>query len=543
MRKLLASAALLTAALFAPAAPAADPVGPAVEIRIRSVNDLLEYGEYLGDLAGQGEQVKQGVAFARAITNAKTGLEGIDPNRPIGGYALVTPDVVNSPLVLVLPVADEEMFGNLLKKRLSLDVQGPTDGVYEIAIPNFPLKVFGRFAHKSAYLTVRDAKNLDPKTLVPPGTLFADKDPAVASVKLHVDRIPADVRKTVFGEMEMAAAQLKTRKFEGETDALTKLKPVGLDAAVDALHAFFHEAQTVSARVLVDPKTDDLTAELSLTAKSGSALAKLIRTVGNKPGTAGKLPAASNPLASFHTRLALPESVRDKLKPGVDALLDELVEKSDPNGRDFVKMILDALAPTVLAGELELGVQATGPDAKGTLGIAACLKMKEAKAVEKLLLKFAPFVPEDEAKFDLLEDKVNGVSLHRITLTNEEQTKKFGTDTVWVGVGDGLLVVTLEAKDGKVIKGIVASDARKVPMVGGEVAISRLLPLLNADKNLTPDQMKKLLASTVGKDSAGKDTVKLTLDGGDALTLRLSMKGEAVKFLVGIDKANKANPE
>lgn len=536
MRKLLASVALLATALFA---PAADPVGPAVEIRIRSVNDLLEYGEYLGEIAGQGEQAKQGVAFARAITNAKTGLEGIDPNRPIAGYALVTADVVNSPIVLVLPVADEEMFGNLLKKRLSLDVKGPEDGVYEIVLPNFPVKVFGRFANKSAYFTIRDPKNLDPKTLVAPSTLFADKDPAVVSVKLHIDRIPADVRKTVFGEMEMAAAQLKTRKFEGETEASIKLKPVGLDAAVDALHAFFHDGQTLSARVLVDPKTDDLAAELSLTAKSGTTLAKLIQNVGNKPGTAGKLPAMSNPLASFHTRLALPESVRDKLKPGVDALLDELVEKSDANGRDFVKQILDALAPTLLAGELEVGVTASGPDEKGTLGFAAIMKMKEAKALEKLLLKFAPFIPEDEAKLDLLEDKVNGVSLHRVTLMYEEQTKKFGTDTVWLGISDSLLVVTLEKKDGKVIKGIVNADTRKVPLVGGEIAISRLIPLLDGDKNLTPDQLKNLLASTVGKDAAGKDTVKLTLDGGDALTLRLSMKGQAVKFLVGIDKANK----
>ena len=163
--------------------------------------------------------------------------------------------------------------------------------------------------------------------------------------------------------------------------------------------------------------------------------------------------------------------------------------------------------------------------------------MKEAKAVEKLLLKLAPFIPEDEAKFDLLEDKVNGVSLHRVTLMNEEQTKKFGTDTVWLGVSDSLLVVTLEAKDGKVIKGIVNADGRKVPMVGGEVAVSRLIPLV--EKNLSPDRAKKLLADTFGTDAAGKDTFTLSLDGGDALTLRLSAKGKAVKYLVGVDKAKK----
>ncbi len=539
MRKLLAAVALVATALFAgpSLATAAEPTGPAIEIRLRSVNDLLDHAEYLADLAGQAENAKQGVGFIRAISNAKTGIEGVDPTRPIAGYAIVTADVINSPVVLVLPIADEELFRGLLKSKLSLDVKDPVDGVYEVKVPNFPQKVFFRFANKSAYITVRDAKNLDPKTLVAPETLFAEKDDALASVRLHMDRIPADVRKTVFGEIEMAAGQLKTRKLDGETPAIGKLKPVLLDAAIDAIHAIFHEGQSLTFRLVVDPKSDELTAELSFAGKPGSNLAKTLQNVGNKPGVAGKLPAGSNPLAAFGLRLALTENLRDKLKPGIDALMDELLEKADPNGKEFAKMILEAVAPTLLAGELDFGIAATGPDDKGTYGLAAGLKMKDGKALEKLLIKFAPFVPEDQAKLDLLEDKINGVNLHRITLMDEEQTKKLGTDTVWIGFSESLLLVTLEKKDGKIIKGIVGGDARKVPLVGGEVAISRLLPLI--EKSVPPEKLQKLVANTVGKETAGKDTWKLTLDGGEALTLRLTAKGKTAKLLVGLDRVKK----
>lgn len=534
MRKLI-GAAVLAAALTGPAA-AADPTGPAVEIRVRSVNDLLEYAEFVGDIAGQADTVKQGVQFAKAITNAKTGLEGIDPTRPVGGYVIVTPDVVSSPIVIVIPVADEDAFRGLLKNKLSIPLKDPVDGVTEFALPNFPPKVFVRFANKSAYFTVRDAAGLAPKTLIPPAVLFADKDPAVASVKLHFDRIPTDVRKTVFGQFEMALGQVKAKKLDGETDATGKLKAVALDAVADAAHAVFTDGQTLAVRLLADPKTDDLTAEVSLTGKSGSELAKVLKNVSGKPGMAGRLPAAANPLVAVGTRLAVSEAVRDKLKPGVDGFLDELLEKSDPNGKDFTKMIFDAVAPTILAGELDFGVVATGPDAKGAFGFAAAMKMKDAKPLDKLLLKFAPFIPEDQVKLDLLEDKVNGVSLHRITLMDEDQVKKFGSDTVWLGVGDTLLAASLE-KDGKIIKAIAAGDGKKSPLVGAEVALGRLFPLIQ--KDVPADKMKALVADTFGKDPAGKDTVRLTVDGGDALTVRLTAKGKAVKYVVGLGKLKK----
>ena len=109
---------------YSPLLGAADPAlaqkdaGPALEVRVRSVNDLLDKAEYLGDIANQAETAKQAAAFVRGLTDEKKGIEGVDPARPFGLYGSLTPDVVDSPVVLMIPVADEKAVLDLLTARL-----------------------------------------------------------------------------------------------------------------------------------------------------------------------------------------------------------------------------------------------------------------------------------------------------------------------------------------------------------------------------------------------------------------------------------------
>ena len=85
MRKLpwLAAASLLAVPIPALAQKEA---GPALEVRVRSVNDLAGKFEYLGDVVNQGEQAKQLAGLVRNLADDKKGIEGIDPARPIGLY-------------------------------------------------------------------------------------------------------------------------------------------------------------------------------------------------------------------------------------------------------------------------------------------------------------------------------------------------------------------------------------------------------------------------------------------------------------------------
>ena len=59
---------LFASALAAgPVLSQAKPV-PAVEIRVKSVNDLLDRIEYVGGLVGKEDEIKQGTGFVRAIS-------------------------------------------------------------------------------------------------------------------------------------------------------------------------------------------------------------------------------------------------------------------------------------------------------------------------------------------------------------------------------------------------------------------------------------------------------------------------------------------
>ena len=87
MKRTLWSLALV--AISVVSVRAADPIVPAVEVRLKSINEILGYGGYVGELVGQQEQFEQGTNLAKAFTNAK-GLFGFDPKRPLGLYAGAT---------------------------------------------------------------------------------------------------------------------------------------------------------------------------------------------------------------------------------------------------------------------------------------------------------------------------------------------------------------------------------------------------------------------------------------------------------------------
>src|SRR5437763_9126042 len=89
--RLAALAAVLLTAPVASAAPdkkdSADK-GPAVLVRVQSINDLIKTGEYIRTLLPEdmAEFVKQGLDTFKAFIDDKKGFEGIDVKHPIGLY-------------------------------------------------------------------------------------------------------------------------------------------------------------------------------------------------------------------------------------------------------------------------------------------------------------------------------------------------------------------------------------------------------------------------------------------------------------------------
>jgi hypothetical protein len=518
-------------------AAAQKDVGPALEVRVRSVDDLIGKAEYLGEIVNQPEAAKQAAAFVRGLTDEKKGIEGVDPARPFGLYGSVTSNVIDSPVVLMVPIADERAFLDLLTSKLSLDPKKGDDGAYQVKVPNVPVPVFFRFANKTAYVTLQSAKGIEAGKLIDPKDFFAGTDDAIASVRVHLDRVPDDVKKTVIGQFELKVADVKEQKQEDESPAQRKLRLWALDRLTGAVQSVLTDGNEMAVRLLIDPKGDDLTAELTFTTKSGSELAKFLRGLGGQSAKAATLAGAKSPVAAVGLRLSLPEQVRKDLAPVIDALIAEAIDKAKEFDRQAAKMALDAAAPTLKSGELDAGLVVT--EDGGKLGLVAALGVVQGGGIEKTVKQFAPFAPEDKAKFEFDVRKAGGLSLHKVVAPNPDLKATFGTETVWLGTSDTLLAVSIEPK-GKALEAAasrLAEGSTARGPVSAEVSVARVLAAV--EKQLPAEKVKELTGEVFPGGATGKDTATLTVDGGDALKVRITLKGKAVKLAVLEDQEKK----
>jgi hypothetical protein len=539
MRKIVwLSAALAAVLIAADRASAQKDAGPALEVRIRSVNDLLDKAEYLGDIVNQAETAKQGAAFVRGLADANKGIEGVDPSRPFGLYGSLTPNVVDSPVVLMIPVADEKAVLDLLTTRLSLDPKKADDGSYEVKVPNVPVPVFFRFAHKTLYVTAQSAKGIEPAQLIEPKNYFAGMDDSIVSVRVHLDRIPADVKKTVLGQFELQVNDAKERAEPNETPAQKKLRLWALDRLTPSLQSVLDGGKDLSVRLLIDPKSDDLTAEVTFSAANGSELAKTFRGLSGQSAKAAALAGAKSPVAAAGVRFSLPESARKDLAPVIDALIAEGLEQAKGSEKQAAKIAFDAAAPTLKSGELDAGVVVTADD--GKLGLVAALAVVKGAEIEKTIKQFAPFAPEDKAKFEFDVKKANGLTLHKAAVPSPELKAAFGTETVWLGTSDSLLALSIES-DGQALEAVAAPRLAEGATVRGplavEVSVARVLAAV--EKQLPAEKLKQLTGEVFPDGVAGKDAATLSVEGGDALKVRFNLKGKAVKFAVLVDQEKK----
>ena len=533
MRKLLWLAIL--ALVAGPVAPA-PAVDPTVTVRVRSLDDLIDKFEYLGGIVGQGEAAKQAGVFARGLADPKTGIEGIDPTRPIGLYGVLTDDVFDSYAVLVAPIADEKLFLDLLTGKLSIDPKKGEDGVYEVDVPNVPQPVFFRFANKSVYITFRSAKPLDAKTLVAPADLFIGKEDAIAAARVYLDRIPKGVRGTVIGQFELQIAQQKEKKDPGATPAQQKLKGWALDSVTDALASVLSDGKELAVRLLVEPTTDDLTTELTLSGKTGTPLTTSFRAASSEEGRAASIGAKSS-LFSGGVKLTVPERLRQPLNGIIDELLEEAVSKANESEQPLLKTLVAAVSPTLKSGVVELGLGIAGPNKGRSASVVSAVRLSEGLKIEQFLKTIGAILPADKGKLTFDIEKTNGLTLHKFTGTDEKFEKQFGTDTVWLAINDSLLLVSVESS-GDIIRAAAKQKATVVPVFTANLSLARMFRV--TEEGLTPEAIAGLIDDVFKGASDDKDTLRVTISGGEKLTVRMTLKGKALQLSIAVDQAKKA---
>ena len=515
--------------LVVAAAATAEPIKPAVEVRIKPVAELAPLLEYGGELFGQADAGKQFAGILKTFADNKEGYEGLDLTRPIGAYVGVADNVEDSPVVLLLPVLNEDAVLAALKDKIGIEPKKEKGDFYSVDVPNVPGPIFFRFAERYAYLTLRSEKGIDPAKLIAPKDFFSGKPDGLLSASVYLDRWPADVKKSIYGQLEL---QLKENNSKLAASPAQKLANDFLaDLSVDAAKTVLTDGDKLTVSIDIDPKADDWKLSVGLTPKAGTTLEKTLAGFADRDSAAAGVGLAKNAVMSAAVNFVFPPETKEKLGKLADALVKQATENAKDADQAGIKLVTDALIPTLKSGDVQLGFAI--PDAGGKPGLAVAVRTAKGTEIEKVAKLLGVLIPAKQGQFEGDVDSVGERKVHKITLGSETKAP-FASNTLWVLTSDDLLAVTADAKsDG--LKA-VPTAAKKVPMLAAEVSFTRVMPLADS---ANADKAAKVAKDVFDGKADGRDTLKVTATGGKKFDLTVSMKGKAIAFLMALDKAKK----
>jgi hypothetical protein len=525
-RWLLCLPLLALFALPAPAPAQAKAENPTLVIRVRSLETLFSSGQLLLEAVGKGDVLKQIDDLIRSKVGPK-GLASVDAKRPLGAYARIGKDITDLQAVLLIPVADEKGFLELLD-GLNFKTEKDKDGLYTVQQNVLPVNLHFRFAHKYAYITALQPEAINKSALIEPSRLFSDKQTAALTLTLRVDQVP-DMAK-----------QIVLQTLNAELDKILEAKDKGVGAAQDAfrvalvreigrqLTSAIRDGTELNAELDINPKTNALTADLTLGAKPGSTLATTIEKLGQARSLFGGLlrdDAAMNALLSY----GLPDKLRSALTGLItEAAKKALAESTDPAKQAQVKQLMEAILPTFKSGELDLAFCLRGPGAGDRYTLVGGVKLKEGEKLAKTLRDLIQTLPEGErGKIKLDRDKAGGTSIHELDVSKGFDAKAremFGEEPLYVAFRPDAAYFALGEDGLKAIKEALTAPKAATAPLRLDLSLNRLAVVMAK----TPEQAKaarRLL--TQGEEGR----FRISIEGGERLRLRLHVNLTVVRLL------------
>jgi hypothetical protein len=513
---------------------------PAVVLRLEALDELFADVRYLLEQAGQ-QQIGKGVEGAlKAMTGGDGGLEGVDTKKPIALYATVQSKLTESQVVLLLPIADEKKFLELLD-NLDMKVEKGADGVYTLKIENVPFPILFRFAHGYAYGTPKLSSNikLPAKDKLPtPATVLAGAG-GLLSLTVNADRLPEQVRKLVVSAAALRLGNMKDEQLPGETDAQQELRGSILDELTAQVKSLLEEGGPVQAQLGVDRKKHELALALSVAGQPDTALAKNIAALARAKSVGAALVGKDSAAGGFF-HLALPGEVVKKLGPAADEGFKKALGKLDRDTRDLLAPLAKALEATAKAGQVDVGVDLRGPGDSGKYTALFAGKVKDGDRIESALKQVVEKLPEEKRRpIKLNAARAAGVSIHQVTprKTDDFTRSTLGDgpiylavrkDAVLVGMGDGAL---------EALKSALAAEAKQASPLQLELSLGRIAKLIDHYQKGADEAAKKAFKAP------GSDRVRLSVTAGKALEVKFSVKSSVLTFAALIEKARRAGDE
>jgi S-ribosylhomocysteine lyase LuxS involved in autoinducer biosynthesis len=517
----------------------AKSTSPTFVVRLDSINNLLEDVKYLAELAGQKDKVDESLKFVKTTVEDQKIDKAIDFTRPLGMYGTVNPDnPVDSPVVLLVPVADEKGLLDLLGNFGMMPDKGE-DGVYSVQAPFPPIPIYFRFANKYAYITAQNKAGVAKESILEPGKVFPAGKTTTFSVSLRLDQIPDDVKKMAISQMEEHLNQEKQKEIPGETKIQSELRRKMTDAMGQRMAQLIQDAGELAFSFDINRQANRLNGEMTFSGKPGSSLAKEIADAGKTESLFGEL-ISSKAAINILLHTTFPEEARKAIEPAIDAGFKEAKEnEKDPGKRELAEKIFEAIKPSLTAGELDLAFSFRGPSKENHYTFLGAIKLKDGQKVEEAVKEVLnKAVPEsDKQKIHLDAEKSGEFNIHKLDAHKDfdEKTRAIlGDHAVYLAFRSDAVLVSGGARGLETIKEALKTKSKVAPAGLFEISMSHLAPLIMAhaeghgvDKEKS-EQNKKLVHELFKGDD---DKIRATLEGGKELKGSFTMSASVIKFI------------
>jgi len=523
-RSLLAFATVMMFAPFAGAKP------PALVVHSRSTGALIGEAKALAKLAG-GPLADEFDDWLET-TFGEDGLKGIDLSKPLVVYAPLTGVAAEAKLFAIVPITKEAEFLELLERLDRAATAEPNDkSLYRIGEDDDADVLYFRFHHGCAYFVLYGAaKDLDAKTLPDAKDLLNAGDPALVTATVRPGSTDAAFRKSALEALAQAIEELGAFPFL--PPATAKVLGEWGQSFEPLAKAVLADGESITVRLDREPGAKELSFEIAVTPKKGTALAK---DIASRKLTANRFSGlATWPDAAAVLLLQQPNWNDEARKVLGDSLKVLGAEFAGLYGKELeagLIALLDGMIPPAKAGALDFGAILTAPDKSGFGGAAFGLSHSDPAALLTALAAWAKKPPEefgesrDEFAKALKLNAAKGgeLAIHTVALKAflpDNLKELFGTDA--------LLAVAFD------------KDALYVAFGTGAVELLRRLPGLKpgeasaVDLRVNPkklagwpkvdlDGIGDLVRDTLGEVDKLTPVVRLTIGGTGELKIRATL--------------------
>ncbi len=512
---------------------------PSIVVRVRPVGELMKDIAYIAKMVGQDEVLE---AVKPAIDPA---LECIDGQKPIGFYAKIGPNGVDSHGVLLIPVKNQQdtiaLMNTLLGQSGAKVIEGK-DGLYAVNFPGAPFGVVFRFANGYMCATVKNTPDaeagLAPAKLYAPEALFKQGDDSLVSVTFNVDAMPNELKRKGLNALEDGLKKFKSNEVARENNPVVRAM---LETVVEELatkvQSLVVDTNNVIVRFDFDRTKENMSLNFRLNPRGGTDLAGDIAVVGTGKSLAAGI-VAQGSAASLSANIALPASLKKAFEPVIDEVVAQAWKKTPGDKQQLTKDLLEILAPTFKAGLLDAAIDTRGPNAQGHLTAVVALNVKDADRLEPIIRRIHGMLPENEkAGIKLDVDKVGAIALHQFPAKfdaakeavfgpNAQIVVAFRRDAVVFAIGpvaDATVAVT----------GSLDAAAKASPVLEGMMSIRKFAQVVDRK------DPGAIAAAAKAFPAGVSDAIQATVTGGQGLDVRFSASTRIIQFGMLMEQARR----